>query len=125
VLIRDLILGNTPACEDELRRQLPRLGPLSDPLILCGSNRGGKGRSRAAHSRIEWALGPLRRLSLSFRSRRNCGRAWLFGHARGTFTGATHDQPGKFEQANNGTIFLDELSYASRAHLRPYSPTVG
>lgn len=33
----------------------------------------------------------------------------LFGHKKGSFTGATHDQPGKFQLANKGTIFLDEI----------------
>ncbi len=33
----------------------------------------------------------------------------LFGHAKGAFTGAVADKPGRFEQANTGTIFLDEI----------------
>lgn len=33
----------------------------------------------------------------------------LFGHKKGSFTGATEDRPGYFEQANKGTIFLDEI----------------
>ena len=37
----------------------------------------------------------------------------LFGHVAGSFTGATHDKPGKFLQANGGTIFLDEVGTAS------------
>jgi len=37
----------------------------------------------------------------------------LFGHTKGSFTGAHADKPGKFELANNGTIFLDEISVAS------------
>ena len=39
----------------------------------------------------------------------------LFGHAKGVFTGATDDHRGKLEEANNGTLFLDELGFASRA----------
>jgi DNA-binding NtrC family response regulator len=37
----------------------------------------------------------------------------LFGHVAGSFTGATHDKPGKFLQADGGTIFLDEIGTAS------------
>ena len=33
----------------------------------------------------------------------------LFGHVRGSFTGATHDKPGLFEHAHKGTLFLDEI----------------
>jgi transcriptional regulator with GAF, ATPase, and Fis domain len=33
----------------------------------------------------------------------------LFGHVKGSFTGAIKDKQGKFEQANGGTIFLDEI----------------
>jgi DNA-binding NtrC family response regulator len=37
----------------------------------------------------------------------------LFGHVEGAFTGASHDKPGKFLQADGGTIFLDEVGTAS------------
>ncbi len=37
----------------------------------------------------------------------------LFGHAAGSFTGATQDKKGKFHQANGGTLFLDEIGTAS------------
>jgi DNA-binding NtrC family response regulator len=52
----------------------------------------------------------------------NCGalpdtllESELFGHARGSFTGAVKDKAGKFEEAHSGTIFLDEIANASPA----------
>ncbi|HAA69356.1 MAG TPA: sigma-54-dependent Fis family transcriptional regulator, partial [Planctomycetaceae bacterium] len=39
----------------------------------------------------------------------------LFGHVAGAFTGAVADKKGKFEQADQGTIFLDEIATASRS----------
>jgi len=39
----------------------------------------------------------------------------LFGHERGSFTGAVKEKPGRFELADGGTIFLDEIGETSEA----------
>ena len=53
----------------------------------------------------------------------------LFGYEQGAFTGAVRSKPGKFELANKGTIFLDEIAemsphLAGQAAARPAGPPV-
>jgi len=60
--------------------------------------------SRRDHAFVEVACGALPESLLE---------SELFGHVAGAFTGATSDKMGKFKQADNGTIFLDEISTAS------------
>ena len=83
------------------------------PLLLQGES--GTGKSLLAglvHQHSPRRLGPFVEV--------NCGalnesllESELFGHARGAFTSAYRDRPGRFERANGGSLFLDEIGCAS------------
>jgi len=84
-------------------------------VLITGESGTGKSMiARAIHHNSSRRKGPFLEV--------NCGalpdtllESELFGHVRGSFTDATSDKQGKFEAADGGTIFLDEISTASAA----------
>jgi DNA-binding NtrC family response regulator len=82
---------------------------LDVPVLILGETGSGKEVvARAIHTRSRRAGGPFHRV--------NCGAipaglmdSELFGHERGSFTGAVTDRKGWFERADGGTLFLDEI----------------
>ena len=93
-----------------LRQQVSLAAPTNGRVLILGENGTGKELvARTIHHTSRRKSGPFVEV--------NCAaipeeliESELFGHARGAFTGAVADKPGRFEQANGGTIFLDEIA---------------
>jgi nitrogen regulation protein NR(I) len=104
----DRIVGQSPAMQ-EVYKAIGRVAPQDVPVLILGESGTGKelvARALYQHSRRSEA--PFMTI--------NCAalpegllESELFGHERGAFTGAERRRIGKFEQANGGTIFLDEI----------------
>jgi NtrC-family two-component system response regulator AlgB len=79
------------------------------PVLLRGETGSGKGRlARLIHALGPRAAGPFVLVDCAGLSP-SLAENELFGHARGAFTGAEREAPGKLEAANGGTVFLDEV----------------
>jgi len=93
----------------ELRAELLRIAPTELSLLIEGETGTGKQLvAEAVHRASARAAGPFVTFdcaSVAFA----LAESELFGHERGAFTGADSGRPGVFEQADGGTIFLDEL----------------
>jgi len=93
----------------EVMEQVWKVGPLPGPVLLVGETGSGKELiAHAIHNLSPRHNGPLVAV--------NCGAipetlldSELFGHEKGAFTGAVIQRRGRFERADKGTIFLDEV----------------
>jgi formate hydrogenlyase transcriptional activator len=102
------IVGESPSLKNVLSR-ISRVAPSDSTVLITGETGTGKELvARAIHRRSD-------RSSCAFVSV-NCAAtprdliaSELFGHEKGAFTGATQQRLGRFELANGGTIFLDEI----------------
>ncbi len=98
-----------------LKRQIALAGPTNGWVLIHGESGTGKELvARAIHRASKRASGPFVEV--------NCAaipqeliESELFGHEKGSFTGATGMKRGKFELADGGTIFLDEIADMSMA----------
>lgn len=84
-------------------------------ILITGENGTGKSMiARAVHRRSSRQSGPFVEVACGALPD-NLLESELFGHTAGAFTGANHAKVGKFEHADKGTIFLDEIGTASTA----------
>lgn len=97
----------------KIQEMIDKVAPSDARVLITGPNGVGKELvAHALHTQSERAKGPMVEV--------NCAaipseliESELFGHTKGSFTGAIKDKSGKFEQANGGTIFLDEIGNMS------------
>ena len=100
--------GDGPAIQ-RLRRSVAMTAATSATLLITGETGSGKGVvARAVHLRSERRERPLVHVDCAALSP-SVIESELFGHERGAFTGAEARRAGRFELANSGTIFLDEI----------------
>jgi transcriptional regulator with GAF, ATPase, and Fis domain len=129
--LKDFLIDNNRYLQDELRKisgeevigaefglkevmeMVRQVAPLNSPILLFGETGVGKELfASTIHNLSPRREGPFIKV--------NCGAipeslmdSELFGHEKGAFTGANTRKLGRFERANNGTIFLDEIGELS------------
>jgi DNA-binding NtrC family response regulator len=105
----DAIIGKSPGLQHALS-QAGLVAPTDATVLIRGETGTGKELiARALHDRSARRDGPLVKLNCSAISA-GLVESELFGHVKGAFTGAHDRRIGRFELANNGTLFLDEVS---------------
>lgn len=103
------ITGNSAQVR-RLREQIGKLARSQAPIYISGESGAGKElAARAIHRQSSRSAGPFVAV--------NCGaipaelvESELFGHLKGSFTGADQDKQGLFQAANGGSLFLDEIA---------------
>lgn len=104
----ELMIGNSPAMQ-EVYKTIGRIAHSDATVLVTGETGTGKELiATILHQTSSYARGPLVKV--------NCAalpetllESELFGHEKGAFTGAMNQRKGRFEMANKGTIFLDEI----------------
>src|ERR1700720_1353881 len=93
----------------EVLATVERVAPTNSTVLLGGESGVGKDLiARAIHEKSKRASGPFLKIN-STAIPENLLESELFGFERGAFTGAIASKPGKFELAEKGTVFLDEI----------------
>jgi len=106
------IIGEAEATK-QMRKLIRRVAQTDATVLIQGENGTGKELvARAMHRNSTRKDGPFIMLNCAALPE-NLVESELFGHEKGSFTGATNKREGRFELAHGGTIFLDEISEMS------------
>src|SRR5580765_5784971 len=102
------IIGSSPKMH-EVFRMIERVADTDSTILVLGESGTGKELvARALHFNSRRQLAPFVPINCSALPE-NLLESELFGHRRGSFTGAINDKKGLFQEADGGTIFLDEV----------------
>lgn len=115
VAVKGLQMVGQSAAITRVREIIDKVAPTEARVLITGENGTGKEVvAHLIHENSARANGPMVEV--------NCAaipseliESELFGHMKGSFTGAVKDRAGKFEQADGGTLFLDEIGDMSLA----------
>ena len=103
------IIGNSRALNDVLTR-IRQVADTDATVLIQGESGTGKELiARAIHDLSDRSTGPFIAVNLGAYPE-TLLESELFGHEKGSFTGASRQKPGCFEQASSGTLFLDEIT---------------
>jgi transcriptional regulator with GAF, ATPase, and Fis domain len=108
------VVGDDPAFVRALERAVA-VAPYHEPVLIQGENGSGKEIVARLIHRMSPRSGERLVTVNCSAIPEELAESILFGHARGAFTGAVRDEPGKFRLADGGTLFLDEVGELSPA----------
>ena len=108
VALPETLVGRSPAMI-EVFKEVGRVARTEMTVLLMGESGTGKELvARAVHSNSARSSGPFITVNMAALPR-DLIESELYGHEKGSFTGAVERRPGKFELASGGTLFLDEI----------------
>jgi two-component system nitrogen regulation response regulator GlnG len=108
ISLAEMLIGRSAAMI-EVYKEIGRVARTEMTVLLMGESGTGKELvARAIHANSNRARGPFITVNMAAIPR-DLMESELYGHEKGSFTGAVERRPGKFELASGGTLFLDEI----------------
>lgn len=102
-------IAGTSEVMEELFYKIKKIAPTDANILILGENGTGKDLiARAIHNLSMRSKKPYIKVDVGALTE-SLFESELFGHKKGSFTGANDDREGRFEAANGGTLFLDEI----------------